>query len=98
VSHSYLAALDGDEQAREIAASKAELEVVTGGPVEHFSYPHGDHSPATVARVRAAGFRVACGSSAEPVTAGADVFDLPRVEVPDLAGPAFARWLDELVG
>jgi peptidoglycan/xylan/chitin deacetylase (PgdA/CDA1 family) len=98
VSHPYLGALDGDEQIREIAASKAELEVVTGRPVEHFSYPHGDRTAATVATVRSAGFRVACASEEAPVRAGADPLALPRVEVPDLDGRAFARWLDELVG
>jgi peptidoglycan/xylan/chitin deacetylase (PgdA/CDA1 family) len=98
VSHSYLSRLDEAEQRREIAGSKARLETLTGAPVEHFSYPHGDHAPATVALVREAGFRVACGSAAAPVTLGADRFDLPRVEVPDLAGEDFARWLDEWVG
>ena len=98
VSHSYLSALDIDEQRHEIDASKARLERVLGRAIEHFSYPHGDHAPATVEHVRRAGFRVACGTASEPVTGGADVFDLPRVEVPNLDGPAFARWLDEWVG
>ena len=51
------------------------------------------------ARAPQAGFRrrVRHGVRA-PSTGGADVFDLPRVEVPNLDGPAFARWLDEWVG
>jgi peptidoglycan/xylan/chitin deacetylase (PgdA/CDA1 family) len=98
VSHSYLSSLALAEQRREIDASKRRLEGVVGGPIEHFSYPHGDHAPATVDEVRRAGFRVACGTACEPVIAGADVFDLPRVEVPNLDGAAFARWLDEWVG
>jgi peptidoglycan/xylan/chitin deacetylase (PgdA/CDA1 family) len=98
VSHSYLSSLAVDEQRREIDESKARLEGVVGRAIEHFSYPHGDHAPATVEHVRRAGFRVACGTASEPVTSGADVFDLPRVEVPNLDGAAFARWLDEWVG
>jgi peptidoglycan/xylan/chitin deacetylase (PgdA/CDA1 family) len=98
VSHSYLSRLAEAEQRREIADSKARLEALTGAPIEHFSYPHGDHAPATIALVRETGFRVACGSAAAPVTSAVDRFDLPRVEVPDLPGDEFARWLDEWVG
>ncbi|HXJ36099.1 MAG TPA: polysaccharide deacetylase family protein [Candidatus Eisenbacteria bacterium] len=97
VSHSYLGGLASDEQAREVRASKERLEAIVGTPVEHFSYPHGDHTPDTIALVRAAGFRIACGSACKPVTARADVFDLPRVEVPNLPGEEFERWLDEWV-
>jgi peptidoglycan/xylan/chitin deacetylase (PgdA/CDA1 family) len=98
VSHSYLGALADDEQAREIGESKRTLEALIERPVEHFSYPHGDHEPETVAHVRAAGFRVACGSACAPVAGEVDTFDLPRVEVPNFSGPAFARWLDEWLG
>lgn len=98
VSHSYLGSLADDEQAREIAGSKRTLEALAGRAIEHFSYPHGDHVPATLAHVRAAGFRIACGSACAPVAGDVDPFDLPRVEVPNLGGPAFARWLDEWVG
>jgi peptidoglycan/xylan/chitin deacetylase (PgdA/CDA1 family) len=98
VSHSYLGSLPDDEQAREIAESKRTLETLVGRAIDHFSYPHGDHELRTIGLVRAAGFRVACGSACGPVASGVDRFDLPRVEVPNLAGAAFARWLDEWVG
>ena len=98
VSHAYLTALADAAQRAEIVDSKRRLEAIVARPVDHFSYPHGDHAPATVAHVRAAGFRVACDTVAAPVTAGADVLALPRVEVPDLAGPAFARWLAQWGG
>jgi peptidoglycan/xylan/chitin deacetylase (PgdA/CDA1 family) len=98
VSHSYLGALAGDEQAREIEDSKRSLEAIAGRSIEHFSYPHGDHEPETVACVRAAGFRAACGSACAPVVGEVDAFDLPRVEVPNFSGAAFARWLDDWAG
>jgi peptidoglycan/xylan/chitin deacetylase (PgdA/CDA1 family) len=98
VHHSCLGALADDEQTREVGESKRTLEAVTGGPIEHFSYPHGDHEPATVACVRAAGFRVACGSEPAAIAGAVDPFDLPRVEVPNLPGDAFTRWLDEWLG
>jgi peptidoglycan/xylan/chitin deacetylase (PgdA/CDA1 family) len=98
VSHAYLGALPRDEQEREIVESRRTLEAITGRPVRHFSYPHGDHEPETVEIVRQAGFASACGTSCQPVVGDVDRFDLPRVEVPNFSGPAFARWLDEWVG
>ena len=98
VSHSYLGGLPLTEQHHEIHASRRTLEAITGRPIVDFSYPHGDHEPETITCVRQAGFRLACGSACAPIAGPVDAFDLPRVEVPDLAGPAFARWLDEWVG
>jgi peptidoglycan/xylan/chitin deacetylase (PgdA/CDA1 family) len=98
VSHAYLGALPPDEQRREVGESKRTLESITGREVRHFSYPHGDHEPETVEAVRQAGFASACGTSGAPVVGAVDRFDLPRLEVPDLSGAAFARWLDEWGG
>ena len=98
VSHSYLGALPLAEQHHEIHGSKRTLETITGRPVLHFSYPHGDHEPETITCVRRAGFRLACGSACAPIAGEVDPFDLPRIEVPNFSGAAFARWLDEWVG
>ena len=98
VSHSYLGALPATEQQREIDESRRTLETITGRKLRHFSYPHGDHEPETIEAVRRAGFASACGTSCEPVVGAVDRFDLPRIEVPNLSGPAFARWLDEWGG
>jgi peptidoglycan/xylan/chitin deacetylase (PgdA/CDA1 family) len=98
VHHSFLSALDPVEQVREIGGSRRWLEDALGRPVEHFSYPHGDHGPMTVDLVRTAGFRVACTSTPAPVVGRANPLTLPRVEVPDVDGPAFARWLDGWTG
>jgi len=98
VSHSYLGALPLAEQHHEIHASRRTLEAITGRPILDFSYPHGDHEPETMTCVRQAGFRLACGSACAPIARDVDPFDLPRVEVPNFGGAAFARWLDEWVG
>ena len=94
VSHPYLTALPVAEQRREIETSRAQLEAIAG-PVRHFSYPHGDCTADTIALVRAAGFAAACGTACRAVHGGSDVFALPRVEVPDLGGADFERWLGE---
>jgi hypothetical protein len=98
VSHAHLSHLAVEEQRREIGDSRRRLEEIVGEAVDHFSYPHGDFTSDTVALVREAGFRVACGTACAPVLPGADLFRLPRVEVPDVDGDAFTRWLDEWVG
>ena len=98
VHHSFLSALDAVEQVREIRGSRRWLEEALGRPIEQFSYPHGDHTPMTVDLVRTAGYRLACTSTPAPVMGRPDPLTLPRVEVPDLDGPAFARWLDGWMG
>jgi peptidoglycan/xylan/chitin deacetylase (PgdA/CDA1 family) len=94
VHHPALPALDEAGQAREITDSKRHLEAATGCPVAHFAYPYGRYGPDVAARVRAAGFVSAVTTDPGRVRPGADPFALPRVQVPDLDGAAFARWLD----
>lgn len=98
VSHPFLSALDAAEQRREIVESRDRLEALTGAPVVDFSYPHGDASRETVDLVRAAGFRSACGTACATAWAASDPWALPRVEVPDLDGAGFARWLGDWMG
>jgi len=98
VSHPYLSALPPDEQEREIDEGRRFLQALTGVSVLDFSYPHGDHDAATVGLVRRAGFRSACGTECETVWSGSDPYAIPRVEVPDLDGESFARWLTDWVG
>ena len=98
VSHPYLSALAPDEQAREIGEGRRFLQALTGVPVLDFSYPHGDHDVETVRLVRQAGFRSACGTQCETAWSGSEPYAIPRIEVPDLDGEGFARWLTEWVG
>lgn len=98
VTHPQLSALDADSQRREIDESKARLEEILGRPVTSFAYPYGrecDYSFETVGLVRGAGFDCACTTSVGTVGRGADPFRLPRVQVEDMDGEAFARLLSE---
>lgn len=72
---------DLDELRREIAGSKADLESVTGGTVEHFSYPFGRYDHAAVAAVRAAGFSSAVTVRDRRASADDAPFELPRMYV-----------------
>jgi peptidoglycan/xylan/chitin deacetylase (PgdA/CDA1 family) len=96
VTHPRLAALPIAEQRTEIRRSKASLEDLGGKPVNHFSYPFGrrtDYGPETVALVNQSGCVSACSNFADWVTPATDLFQLPRVNVPDGDGETFARYL-----
>jgi len=97
VTHPTLAALPAARQREEINQSKAALEQITDRPIVSFSYPFGrrsDYTAETVAIVRGAGFAGACSNFAGVVGRSTDHFQLPRVNVPDCDGEAFARQLN----
>jgi peptidoglycan/xylan/chitin deacetylase (PgdA/CDA1 family) len=98
VMHPFLSALPLDLQRQEIQQGKARLEEILGHPVKSFAYPYGDFAPETVALVEEAGFERACSTVSAKVEVKCDRFQLPRVEVLDWDGDAFARklsrWFD----
>jgi peptidoglycan/xylan/chitin deacetylase (PgdA/CDA1 family) len=59
VSHPRLTELDDAQLAVEVAGSKAQLEELSGAPVELFAYPFGDADARVARAVAAAGFRAA---------------------------------------
>lgn len=98
VGHPALSALSADLQREEIAAARERLEERLGaGRVLSFSYPFGDHGPGTPELVRQAGYRFACTGSRGVVRSGCDPFLLPRLQVPDIEGAEFERWLGRWV-
>jgi peptidoglycan/xylan/chitin deacetylase (PgdA/CDA1 family) len=58
-THPRLSRLSRDQAREEISASRKKLEDRFGIPIEHFAYPYGDYSEATVELVREAGFQTA---------------------------------------
>jgi peptidoglycan/xylan/chitin deacetylase (PgdA/CDA1 family) len=98
VMHPFLSALPVALQRDEIQQGKARLEEILGHPVRSFAYPYGDFTPETVALVQEAGFDRACSTVSARVQPKSDRFQLPRVEVLDWDGEAFAkklsRWFD----
>ena len=58
-THPRLSRLSREQAREEISASRKKLEDRFGIPIEHFAYPYGDYSEATVEIVREAGFRTA---------------------------------------
>ena len=94
VTHSSLPLLDREAQRREIVENKRRLEELLGRPLQHFSYPHGEHSDETVSLLKQAGYEAACTTQAFAVERSVDIFRLPRICVEDWNGDEFARRLN----
>jgi peptidoglycan/xylan/chitin deacetylase (PgdA/CDA1 family) len=90
-THPLLSERPEEAQREELIASKAELEALVGTNVHAFAYPHGDYTAATVIIARASGFNCACTTSGRLVERTSDVFQLPRVAVPDYNAEALER-------
>jgi len=93
VTHTSLPILCADVQRNEIFESKSYLEQVLERPIRSFAFPYGNYVQDTVALVRAAGFTSACTTARQMVKSGADCFGMPRLQVLDCDGEAFAKKL-----
>lgn len=93
MNHPRLKYLPPEVQRREIAHSRQYLEELSGQKIAGFSYPHGSFSHQTEQIVQEAGYEYACSSVENVCYPGGDRYALPRFWVPDIPGPAFARWL-----
>ena len=81
VSHPKLDTLSYEEQYKEIADSKLELERLLGHPVQHFSFPHGAHNEDTLSICRELGFQTVVQSWGGPVRRGKLYDVLPRINI-----------------
>ena len=93
VTHPALVGLGGVARSREITESKRACEAIIGAPVVAFAYPYGDFDAETREVVKTAGFAFACGTQNGPANATSDIFALPRIYAPDLAGDEFEQAL-----
>ncbi len=93
VHHPQLATLSTTLQQQEIQQSKVDLETLLGRSINSFAYPYGNYNTQTVDLVRTTNFAYACSTNANKVGHKSDCYQLPRVEVQNCGGEAFARWL-----
>lgn len=91
VTHPALPSLALPRQRAEIAESKTHLETLLDRSISAFSYPYGHNGPDTRHVVFDAGFACACTTEPDPVRPGADLLAIPRVQVMDSDGDAFAK-------
>jgi peptidoglycan/xylan/chitin deacetylase (PgdA/CDA1 family) len=94
VTHTSVSRLSEPEQNRELRESKRVLESMSGRPVHAFSYPNGRVGDIAPGLASAAGYRCACTSREDVVSAGSSPYLLPRFWVPDWDGERFSRWLN----
>ncbi len=97
-THALLDALPEAQQRAEIVRSKARLEEILGLRVDHFAYPYGRYTEATISILRSAGFACACTTNAGLVDKYSDRLQLPRLTIGDWGGEEFARGLSAWYG
>ena len=78
-SHPHLSRLTPDEQRKEIAECKTDLEGLIGEEVQHLAYPHGDYNQTTVEIASALGFITAVTTSGRHVRSTSKLLELDRV-------------------
>jgi glycosyltransferase involved in cell wall biosynthesis/peptidoglycan/xylan/chitin deacetylase (PgdA/CDA1 family) len=83
LTHPSLPTLSEEERTREIEASAARCEALTGTRPYSFAYPYGDFEPGLAKLVAAAGFGCACRADGGFVSRTTDPFALPRIFVCD---------------
>ena len=96
VTHPVLADQPVQIQRAEVRNSKKRLEELLDRPVASFSYPYGGlghYSAKTVNEVGAAGFLRACTTEAHPVREGDSPLEWGRLNVTDMNGDQFEKFL-----
>jgi peptidoglycan/xylan/chitin deacetylase (PgdA/CDA1 family) len=89
MTHPILSNISGDEIQTEIVESRRLLEERLQRPVEYFCYPNGNYDDTIVAAVRKT-YTAAIAVTAKTVTAGEDLYRLPRVSA--AADPEMLAW------
>lgn len=78
-SHPHLSTLTNEQQRRELADCKADLEHLLGTKIHHLAYPHGDYATDTLQIVADLGFTTAVTTSGRPVRTDARLLELDRI-------------------
>ncbi len=99
VSHRQLSALNAEEQEFEIQGSRQRLQQRFGHEVNAFAIPHGgegDFTPQTTRLIRQAGYRQCFIYGQRPVGNHPDLYNIPRLNVPDWGAEQFRSYLLEI--
>jgi peptidoglycan/xylan/chitin deacetylase (PgdA/CDA1 family) len=97
LTHPFLAALEPEEQWREIEGSRRALETLLETPATVFAYPYGGRdafSPVTTQLIRDVGYTMACTTAGGIARADCDPLQIPRNVVGDWDAERFEEWLD----
>lgn len=97
VHHSMLSRQDRCQQDFEVRESKRQIEKWLGKPVSGFAYPYGNFNSTTRDILKEAGFTYGLSTESRPVTAEADPYALPRIQVKNWSVYEFGSKIKELV-
>lgn len=98
LTHPDLERLPKKDAAEEIARCRHDLMEITGQEVTSFAYPFGRYAAHTAAQLREAGFTNAAWSFSGLATPRNNVFQLPRIHVPNLDPEEFNRLMHQVLG
>ena len=98
LDHVSLTDLPADRQHTQISAGHRKIEELSGRRVTRFSYPYGRFDDSSLSAVRELGIDVACTSVPMPAIVSDDPHALPRLQVTEMDGDRFARWLRDEYG
>jgi len=89
ITHQPLTSMSAEAQRREMGESRRVCSEITECSITGFAYPHGDADAQTRRIAREAGFTWACSTHSSAVSRNNyDLFDLPRIVAPNVAGSA----------
>ncbi len=81
VSHPRLSTITADAQRLEIETSVHRLEAITGLPIRHFSYPHGNYNDKTVEILESLGLKTSVTTNGRTVRNDCKPLELDRINV-----------------
>lgn len=97
-THCQLDRTDVVQATAEIVSCRLRLREMTGRDVRSFSYPFGRFAPSTPDIVRLAGFSLACTNRWRIAFPGTNRFRIPRINVANMDGEQFARFMHGIAG
>lgn len=97
VNHAMLSAQSELVQSYEIKDCKIDLEEISGMPVNGFAYPYGKYNPCTKSLLQQNGYNYGLTTEEGPVTAGSDLYQLPRVQVKNWNEKEFSFRLKQVI-
>lgn len=94
-THPDLPDLDAEGIEREVTASKAGIERLTGKQANVFAYPRGKYNGRVIEALKQQGFVAAFGVEPGIVRAGTDPFRIPRIPLGDISDTELALKLSD---
>lgn len=97
VNHAMLSAQTELVQSYEIKDCKIDIEEISGKTIKGFAYPYGKYNPCTKSLLQQNGYNYGLTTEEGAVTAGSDLYQLPRVQVKNWNEKEFSFRLKQVI-